>query len=284
MCFHGEAIQEKGFLAAESIQEVCANSRPSREMGLRALTYQAIPRRKHSSGRAFTILELLIVLVLLVAMLAIAWPQISRRIQRSDLKQVALKLKEEIADARGRAMETGTTWRLRFSELSNRYFLEPDSTFSTSDSKQSTILVGRKDNENPSQEKSDLSVETELDSAVLLSTMPRDKLVLGDSQKSLDEMETIQIGADDLGGDESGNMTEILLFPDGRATETTLRIIDTEANLAIELRVRGLTGLAELGDILKLDVGFERPEEQTNSDGQSSPPDVDDELDFELGA
>jgi prepilin-type N-terminal cleavage/methylation domain-containing protein len=59
------------------------------------------------SIRGFSLLELMIVLVLMVGILAIAWPNMQRSLRRTTLNEAAQLLREAIDEGRHEAMTTG---------------------------------------------------------------------------------------------------------------------------------------------------------------------------------
>lgn len=62
----------------------------------------------HGSRRAFSLLEMMIVLVVMVGILAIAWPNLQKPLRRAGLSQATQKLREAIDESRYQAMTTGT--------------------------------------------------------------------------------------------------------------------------------------------------------------------------------
>lgn len=62
--------------------------------------------RAHESG--FSLLELIIVLMVMVSLLAIAWPNLQRPLQRTSLSEAAQTLRSAIDDSRYQAITTGT--------------------------------------------------------------------------------------------------------------------------------------------------------------------------------
>jgi prepilin-type N-terminal cleavage/methylation domain-containing protein len=63
--------------------------------------------RAHRSVRGFSLLELMIVLVLMVGLLAIAWPNMQRSLRRTTLNEAAQTLREAIDEGRHEAIITG---------------------------------------------------------------------------------------------------------------------------------------------------------------------------------
>lgn len=230
-----------------------------------------------STRRAFTLLELLIVLVLLVALLAIVWPQINRRIQRSELKNVAVGLKEGISDARSAAIETGETWKLQFSEYSNVYALGPVSGFREDSAQEMTIQTGRRTTGDDSESRTSLVAETELPVSVLLTTSKLGQLNSGNSRRLSDSPRTIPVGNASDDADDPAK-TEVLFYPDGRASETEIVILDRRAKAGIELKIRGLTGQVEIGGFLRIDIELEEDEFEADANASRA----EDDLNLEL--
>jgi len=63
--------------------------------------------RTHRPVRGFSMLELMIVLVLMVGLLAIAWPNMQRLLRRTTLNEAAQVLREAIDEGRYEAITTG---------------------------------------------------------------------------------------------------------------------------------------------------------------------------------
>ena len=60
------------------------------------------------SRQGFSLLEMMIVLVVMVGILAIAWPNLQKPLRRAGLSQATQKLREAIDESRYQAMTTGT--------------------------------------------------------------------------------------------------------------------------------------------------------------------------------
>ncbi len=65
-------------------------------------------RSKRSLESGFSLLELIIVLVVMVSLLAIAWPSLQRPLQRTSLNEAAQTLRSAIDDCRYQAISTGS--------------------------------------------------------------------------------------------------------------------------------------------------------------------------------
>ncbi len=74
--------------------------------------------------RAFTLLELMIVLVIITVVLAVAWPSLRRPFNRAGTLEAARQLAADVAQARRTAITRGETIALRFELDGARYRIE----------------------------------------------------------------------------------------------------------------------------------------------------------------
>jgi prepilin-type N-terminal cleavage/methylation domain-containing protein len=93
--------------------------------------------RKTSRGYAelhagFSLLELMIVLVIMVGVLAIAWPNLQKPFRRAELSQATQQLREAIDDSRYQAISTGTPVFIRLKMGENKVIAGGFETFATS--------------------------------------------------------------------------------------------------------------------------------------------------------
>ena len=280
MRFEREAKRKTDFCQRRCSQERCLFTRFIRITNRCAISrfldrpHVESAEKKWGSGKtriAFTILELLIVLVMMVVILAIAWPQINRRIQRSELKQVAITLKELIADARLSAMQSGESWELRFSDLSRRYRIGPASSFGAREpngSKQTSFQSA--ENEYP--------ILSELDTSLLITTHPRNIFSFADDDQNDVELETIQIGKSNGDRPNGDHEKSIWLDPQGRALETKIIVLDYKSRVGISIKIRGLTGQVEIEETFKVHANFELPEDSSESNQEADLQNLDSEL------
>ncbi len=90
----------------------------------------------HTSGRTesggscshqpgYTLTELIIVLSIIVAILAFAWPSLRGGFAKKSLRYAAKYLRAELAEARIQAIRTGTPWEFLFEPGGNRFLVIP---------------------------------------------------------------------------------------------------------------------------------------------------------------
>lgn len=220
----------------------------------------------------FSLLELLIVLVLLVTILAIAWPSVRRMTRRADIKQLALGLQEKVADTRIQAIQSGQTFIIRFKESGDRIELGPVSRFPAADSSADTsatdgfesIEVGNlrgNDDGNRSA-----PIETILLDSIRVTNRTRAELESRSESRPGGLLSAVTAAKKERNGDQ--DWIQIRLTPDGRGQDSRFTLIDTETGVALELFVRGLTGHLEIGTPFNVDPAELGLDTKTESPGE----------------
>lgn len=174
--------------------------------------------------QALTLLEVLLVLSLLVILALVAWPALDRPMATHRLRQAAETVRTELARARNRAIATGETVRFLCTPGTNRCW------------------IARGDDAE--------SLPSELSGTVADSVVaPQDPSTVPGQAISLPEGTTFLTietdGASDGTGDGAGG---ILFFPDG-SSSTARVVLRNQHSRCIEVTLRGLTGLATVGEI-----------------------------------
>lgn len=82
-----------------------------------------------NSSKAYTLLELMIVLVILVSIMAISWPSLSRRMKLVGPREAALQLKADLSEAREQAILGGEPWAVRIERGKGQYQIGPARLF-----------------------------------------------------------------------------------------------------------------------------------------------------------
>lgn len=171
--------------------------------------------RNRTAQNAFTLLEVTIVMVMLVGLLALAWPRMSGVAKRSELRDSALKIKLALNEARDQAIQRGLEVQFVYELQSDQYQLR--------------------------KKTSDQEIETSL------NALKRDDRAAGFASGSLPEGLVFRSGAperlEDAARDEQQSERNVITFyPDGRGTHHELQIAFQNGEMAITVAVRGLTG------------------------------------------
>ena len=221
-----------------------------------------------TSIKGYTLLELMIVLAILVSIMAMAWPSIARRMKLIGPREAALQVKADLAEARERAITSGQAWAFRIDRGGPNYefgpvreFREellklagpadilgrglPDS-FTTSESKGSSTGTPAWDDSNPPASVKPREVrENELPPGIVFDDgfahsvseantikVPLNPQVTSTQVESL----TIQPQAD------AQWKFAVIFQPNGRATESEIRLKELTTENTIRLRIRRFTG------------------------------------------
>mgnify|MGYP001817556859 CR=1 FL=1 len=205
----------------------------------------------HSRAAGFTLLEVLLVLALMVAMLAIALPTFRGSFQEQRLKKSAEVIRAEWTDARNRAMKTGRVHVFQHA-IYGRYF----STTASYSAELDTQLDGTM-----------APAGMDSMSAEAWNELPKDVMFLGadvvvddrsafevSSLQELPNMSDLAVRFQD-DAREVQNLTwgaPIFFFPDGSSSSAQLVLVN-EAQRTISVTLRGLTGMTRIGNVQSLD-------------------------------
>lgn len=215
----------------------------------------------------YTLLELMIVLAILGAMMAIAWPRISRRMQLLGPREAALQLKADLAQAREQAIITGTPWLMRVRPGKSNYEfgtlagMAQSSAPLTSgsanfDQDSRAPLANALGNAKRSSElplglifarslPPQQTNANEMDAAAMLSVDQADEIAPSDFQVGSNASEE---GSPNLAAETPWNYVAVFQ-PDGRSTNTEIVIVDEVTLDKMRLQLRGFTGSVSIGDL-----------------------------------
>lgn len=175
--------------------------------------------------RAFTLLELLIVLAVLSGVAALAWPTVRGLLAKSEVLGAARRLRAALARARLDAIESARPWQFRYLPGSGRYEIGP--------------LLGEEsggpaDDAAPAAVRPpDPSTPTELPAAVRFDLPGADALPLS-------------LEGPAASWDEESWSKPIVFLPSGRTSNSSVRLVGRQGYV-VELTLRGVTGTVVIG-------------------------------------
>jgi hypothetical protein len=211
------------------------------------------PGRNRSSG--FTLFEVLLVLALIILIGALAMPGFSRTFENQRLREAGDIIRTAWAKGRIEAMKSGRTMLFRHEIGSNRYLLEPwhgnDEYVELGDAAAATMLLVDEQlgfDQSKSGENGSFSLVT----FGRIHTLP-EGIKFFDSAQEVDARNLYLI--QQMGMDTTLNTSyewspPILFYPDGSASQAQLRLANSTTQRFVQLRLRGLTGIAYVSDIL----------------------------------
>jgi Tfp pilus assembly protein FimT len=236
-------------------------------------------RRRLKNSRqlrsGFTLFELLLVLGLLIIIGAVAWPSIQRSYDGIRLKKTGDQVMAAFGHARVQAMSTGVTQAFRFQQGTGQYTMmtmQDDSQGVDSDASGATSgMAGSALSGGVSATSSSASADASATNGATNPSDPNsagmggtasgqtsgscayrltDGFVFAKGERTLDARAAATeslLPSNDSGG-TSDNAPPILFYPDGTTSEAVVTISD-KTGRSISVTLRGLTGVARLGDI-----------------------------------
>jgi len=189
-----------------------------------------LPGRFAHRPRGVTLLELLLVLALLAAVSALAWPSLERPLANQRLRKAADLVRAQWATARVEAMESGEAVLFRYTPGGNRYLLQlaaaaaaDPSTWDAQAASADTTTAA--DDFNP-----------------MPGLLPEGVSFVGAEQ-------VVAPGQQDLPAGSTQACSDLLFQPDGTTSDARLVLMNQNGS-TIELSLRGMTGVTTIGPVL----------------------------------
>jgi prepilin-type N-terminal cleavage/methylation domain-containing protein len=227
------------------------------------------PSRNFRQG--FTLLELMLVLGLLVMVGAIAWPSIQKAYEGIRLKKTAEQVMAAFGHARVLAMTTGVTQAFRFEPGTGQYTMtsvQDDSAAVDADASGSaSAAAGTSSSGTSSSTDSSSATDPNANSSAGSSSNPNgmtsgnaagscayqltDGFAFAKGERVLDTRAALaesELPEDASSGGSSDAAPPVLFYPDGTTSEAVVTIAD-KTGRSISVTLRGLTGVARMGDV-----------------------------------
>lgn len=216
---------------------------------------------------AFTLFEILVVLVVVVILGAIAYPAISGMTGIESLLRSGDQVRIHLSRSRNQAIRSGQTLALRYELQGNRYIIEPWTTgeefLEAGMTPETTQLVNVMGASNTSAlaESDYHTVKTLLgyphklqENIVFVGSIvdfDARSAILGNAQ--FNDLSTVA-GQNSVTDGIQGIWSDpILFYPDGSTSQTEIRLGDSDGKGFIMVRLRGLTGIAYVTSVATAD-------------------------------
>lgn len=200
----------------------------------------AFPARRRRGG--FTLLEVLLVLAIIVLLGALSWPALSGPLAVQRLKSGADDVRIQFVQARIDAVSKGRVFQFRFMPEGDRFLVEsmPTPEAMTADVESAGSAEGG-------------SLDGTLqDDVPVEDGLPKGVRFAGGSVAS-DLRAVAALGQSTALSTTGASWSEpILFYPDGSTSTATVRL-QNERGSAIEVSLRGATGVVSVGPITSLE-------------------------------
>lgn len=232
---------------------------------------------------AFTLIEVMIVLTIVVSVMAIAWPRMRGLAAKTQIREAAIEFKAACIEARDSAVRSGNPVYVRYKFGQSKFRLTDSDTTDTDS--QTVIQVNPSLSTEPNiGQDGPWSQEVQLASGMVFDDpnnqhresldKPGTSAVVvpdhGANSEQLDVKDTLAVGEKKLV--DWTESEQIVFFPEGRSTTAIVRLLATDNGDSITLTIRGLTAGITIGAVEK---SLEKPVQDRVSDpprqGYSSP-------------
>lgn len=185
---------------------------------------------------AYTLLEMMLVLGLIVALLALAWPAMRTRMARQRLENAAHDVRAELSKARLGAISSGCVWEVRYAPGEGKLRVTcPVETAAADAAVESETTSRIQDIALP------LGVCFALESALPGLPVSRPETV---------SAPTATYAATEEAADDSAWSQPIRFFPDGTADDVEI-VLENESHDAVAVELEGLTGITRVGGVAR---------------------------------
>lgn len=208
----------------------------------------ARPPSARPPRRAVTLLELILVLCLLVALSAMAWPLLERPLANRRLRAAADTVRAAWGDARLEAMSSGETVLFQCAVDGDSYSISfrssPDSLWGMASAGGFESLSSQGERMSPGCESEGrlpegVTFASSETAASSVSGLSGDDAALGTAP-------VVGLPAEPLDGEGTAWSDPIVFYPDGSATDAHL-VLQNEHDRCIKVSLRGLTAVATVG-------------------------------------
>ncbi len=194
--------------------------------------------RQYRSG--YTLMEMLLVVAVLVAVAALAWPSLRGPLANQKLRKSGDLVRAELARARNRAMRTGRIQAFRYQPGTGHYTVEP--WFADDDFLESNVrTVGQ------------APVDEGIVAQAVQVELPEGVIFSGSAvEMTTRDLDSVQDGSQiqALGQVASPNL---LFYPDGTSSTARIIIANQGTSYSLIIQLRGLTGISKITDLLNPD-------------------------------
>lgn len=215
-------------------------------------------KTKFRPTTGFTLFEIILVLALMVLIGALVAPAFRNTFENQRLKESGDIIRTALAEGRIESMKSGRTMLFRYEIGGNHYILEPwqgaDDYLEMGDAAPDTLIMAQPQSLESAQPISTPPAKGSHTSFAIfgrIQELPEGILFYG-SQQDLAVRDLVtqrQLGIDPALNTMTQWSPPILFYPDGSASQTEVRLVNSGLSRFVLVRLRGLTGIAYVTDI-----------------------------------
>ena len=239
--------------------------RPTRRVDAYQDDRGKFPSKLRLVRRAFTLVEILLTLAILVIISALVWPTVQNTLAGRRLQSAVDAMRAEWCQARVQAMRSGRTYAFRYVVGGDRFHLGPQDDLNAASAASQLPSDSAASGSSDSSNSSAASSQAPADSSTAADDRP-DLPV--ESEPVLDEEKSLPEGIRFLAGETSGSSSTassadddsdsqddsndawsepVLFFPDGTTSNARL-VLAGKRGTALRLELRGITGTVTVSD------------------------------------
>lgn len=228
-------------------------------------------RNEPRPGRGFTLLELVIVLVVMVGILAVVWPNLQRPLQRTSLDEAAQMVRDAIDESRYQSALRGAPYFVRLQEGSSQLFSGSFESFLNANSDTASLLssaagtgsglsVGSSGVDSTAAGRIPAVRTWELPASVVISRVDwtlealyssseEEAVEVDDANLALEPASAGTLEATDSGslsGSVTGRQWWLPLTAVGRGRDATIELFDSSINQRLRVTYSSATGALEI--------------------------------------
>jgi prepilin-type N-terminal cleavage/methylation domain-containing protein len=197
----------------------------------------------HRVSQGLTLIEILLVVAVLVVITSLASPSLLRMMESQKLRKSADLLRAEMARTRVRAMKSGRIQMFRYQVGGSGYLAQPwyanDDAIEASDTQQEFGRILQS-----SQQEIYDDTPTEL---------PEGVVFLGGETLQDQRSASIDEQISTAQSRERVWSPPLLFYPDGTTSDAII-MLNNKRNQTIEISLRGITGMTQVGDVTRLEA------------------------------
>ena len=205
--------------------------------------------RTRAVARGFTLMEILLVLAIIVAVMAMAAPAFTGAIENQRLRNAADIVRAQFTRAHVKAMKTGRIQVFRYEVGGREFRLEP--WVAGDDTLEAAQTPGFGPVQPTAATTPQSGAEGESATSDLRRQLPENIIFVGGDAAAESRSLEIEAALQSVASREAQWSRPIMFYPDG-ATSDAFVIVASPRAVGIRVDLRGMTGTATVGDISSL--------------------------------